>query len=174
MEMEDLVLMARLQGAWGFRGWVRVAPLETGEVLEHVRRWTIVSPSGEKREVQVTGIRRHGAGFIAKWEGCETKEEADAVRGRVAVRRADFPEAGEDAVWAVDLPGCAVVNLEGELLGTVTDLATNGAQDLLVVGFKTDEGEDASFMIPYVKEVYIVTVDTKERKITVDWAADWR
>ena len=101
--MEDLVELGRLSGAYGFRGWVRVVPFESGEVLEKVRRWVLISPSGETTPVEAKGVRRHGGGLIAKWDGCESKEAADALRGRVAVARADFPAAGDDAVWAVDL-----------------------------------------------------------------------
>ena len=45
--MEDLVELGRLSGAYGFRGWVRVVPFESGEVLEKVRRGVLISPSGE-------------------------------------------------------------------------------------------------------------------------------
>ena len=111
--MDDLVELGRTGGAYGFRGWVRVFPLETGEVLERVRRWVLTDKTGAVTAVEVKGFRRHGTGYIAKWDGCETKEAADAVRAKITVRRADFPEAGDDAVWAVDLIGCRVVNTEG-------------------------------------------------------------
>ena len=77
--MEDLVELGRLSGAYGFRGWVRVVPFESGEVLEKVRRWVLISPSGETTPVEAKGVRRHGGGLIAKWDGCESKEAADAL-----------------------------------------------------------------------------------------------
>lgn len=166
---DDLIELGRFGGAYGFRGWVRVTPFESGEVLERVRRWTIVSPAGEKTPVEVKGVRRHGAGLIAKWDGCDSKEAADLVRGRVAVSRADFPDAGEDAVWAVDLIGCRVVNKSGVELGVIEHVGTNGVQDLFEVA-----NPDARYVIPNVRDVYILSIDIAARVVTVDWEADWR
>ena len=116
--MDDLVELGRTAGAYGFRGWVRIVPLESGEVLQKARTWVLTDLKGVRTTLSIEAFRRHGDGFIAKWAGCETKEAADAARGRVSVSRADFPDAGKDAVWAVDLVGCKVVNKEGTALGT--------------------------------------------------------
>ena len=172
--MEDLVELGRLSGAYGFRGWVRVVPFDSGEVLEKVRRWVLISPSGETTPVEAKGVRRHGGGLIAKWDGCESKEAADALRGRVAVARADFPAAGDDAVWAVDLLECRVVNREGVDLGRIVDIGTNGVQDLLVVAYAAEDGRECRFMIPNVKEVYVLSIDVEARIVTVDWSPEWR
>ena len=98
--MDDLVELGRTAGAYGFRGWVRIVPLESGEVLQKARTWVLTDLKGVRTTLSIEAFRRHGDGFIAKWAGCETKEAADAARGRVSVSRADFPDAGKDAVWA--------------------------------------------------------------------------
>lgn len=172
--MDDLVELGRTGGAYGFRGWVRVFPLETGEVLERVRRWVLTDKTGAVTAVEVKGFRRHGTGYIAKWDGCETKEAADAVRAKIAVRRTDFPEAGDDAVWAVDLIGCRVVNTEGKDLGEIVEIGTNGAQDLLVCAYETEPGKTARFMIPNVKDVYVRAIDVDAKRVDVDWDPEWR
>ena len=138
--MDDLVELGRTAGAYGFRGWVRIVPLESGEVLQKARTGVLTDLKGVRTTLSIEAFRRHGDGFIAKWAGCETKEAADAARGRVSVSRADFPDAGKDAVWAVDLVGCKVV----------------------------------VFMLPLVKDVYLIAIDTDVRTITVDWQSDWR
>ena len=38
--MDDLVELGRTAGAYGFRGWVRIVPLESGEVLQKANRGT--------------------------------------------------------------------------------------------------------------------------------------
>ena len=96
--MDDLVELGRTAGAYGFRGWVRIVPLESGEVLQKARTWVLTDLKGVRTTLSIEAFRRHGDGFIAKWAGCETKEAADAARGRVSVSRADFPDAGKDAV----------------------------------------------------------------------------
>lgn len=172
--MDDLIELGRTGGAYGFRGWVRVFPLETGEVLERVRSWILTDMKGVATPVEVKGLRRHGTGYIAKWDGCDTKEAADAVRAKISVRRADFPDAGEDAVWAVDLIGCRVRNAEGVDLGEVVEVGTNGVQDLLVCAYEREDGRAARFMIPNVKDVYVRSIDVDAKLVEVDWDRDWR
>ena len=172
--MDDLVELGRSGGAYGFRGWVRIVPFESGEVLEKVRAWTLIDQLGRQTPVVVKGLRRHGTGFIAKWDGCDTKEAADALRVRVAVARADFPDAGEDAVWAIDLVGCEVVNLEGVALGTLVDIGTNGAQDLLIVEYQAEDGKKKRFMVPNVKDVYVREIDVDAKRVVIDWSLEWR
>ena len=94
--MDELVELGRTAGAYGFRGWVRVIPHESGEVLQKVKTWVLTDLKGTKTVLRIEAFRRHGEGFIAKWEGCDTKEQADAARGRASVARADFPDAGDD------------------------------------------------------------------------------
>lgn len=172
--MEDLVELGRTGGAYGFRGWVRISPLASGEVLEAVRDWILVDAAGQQTPVCVTGLRRHGAGFIAKWSGCETKEAADAVRAKVMVPRSAFPDAGEDAVWAVDVIGCEAVSKSGEPLGRIENIGTNGVQDLFVIAYESEDGETKRFMVPDVKDVYVLSIDVKSKRVTLDWDPSWR
>ena len=172
--MSELVPLGRTRGAYGFRGWVRVQPYETGDVLLKARRWFLKTMTGESIRLSITGIRRHGDGFVVKWTGCETKEEADRLKGEVSVLREDFPSAGQDEVWAVDVIGSRVVNQAGVRLGVIEDIGSNGVQDLFVIRWTTPEGKKAHFMIPNVKDVYILSIDTAQKCVTVDWDADWR
>ena len=78
---DEWVELGRTAGAYGFKGWVRIAPLASGEVLEHTRNWELVDTAGVRTPVRVKGLRRHGAGLIAKWDlvGC-TAVNKDGVK----------------------------------------------------------------------------------------------
>ena len=43
---DEWVELGRTAGAYGFKGWVRIAPLASGEVLEHTRNWELVDTAG--------------------------------------------------------------------------------------------------------------------------------
>lgn len=120
-------------------------------------------------ELEVTGVRRHGGGIVAKWAGCDTPEAADALRGaRISVGRADFPAPGAGEFYWVDLVGARVINRAGVELGTVRGLRNNGAQDLLeVMGAGKHQ-----LLVPLV-EGYVETIDAARGVIRVDWEADW-
>ncbi len=174
MQMDDYIELGRATGAYGFRGWVRVQPAGSGEVLRKTKRWRLVPMTGAPVDVEVEAVRVHGNGLIAKWVGCASKEEADRLKGVLFVAREDFPAAGDDEVWAVDLVGCSVINTEEVLLGTVTRIGSNGAQDLLEVVYEVSPGEKRTFMIPLVKDVYLKRIELESRRIIVDWQEDWR
>jgi 16S rRNA processing protein RimM len=116
----------------------------------------------------VSNVRRHGAVLVAKLRGCETPEQAERLRGvRVGVARGDFPPSGDDEVYWVDLIGARVVNRSGVELGTIDDVLSSGAQELLQVRL----GERV-LLVPMV-ERHVDEVDLAQRVVRVDWEADW-
>lgn len=166
---QDLVELGVLRGAYGVKGWVRIAPHDVeAPVLRATRRWWL-RQDGVVVEVDVTGVRRHGAGIVAKWTGCDSPEAAERLRGAVvAVRRSDFPAPARGEFYWIDLIGARVVNRAGVELGRVTGLRNNGAQDLLEIA---GAGKTA-LLVPLV-EGYVEAVDLERGLIRVDWEADW-
>lgn len=166
----DLIELGVVRGAYGLKGWARVAPhARDGEVLRAARRWWLGErESGRKVPVDVSGVRRHGDGLVAKWAGCETPEVADALKGAtVAVARSDFPSPGKGEYYWVDLIGARVVNRTGDGLGQVEALRHNGVQDVMVV-----KAGDEVRLIPML-DAYVDRIDLGAREIVVDWARDW-
>ena len=155
--------MGRVAGAYGVRGWVKVAP--GGGVittLPEVKEWWIGECAYDVAEARV-----HGATVIAKLAGLETREQALALKGKeVSVQRDALPEPGEGHYYLADLLGLEVVNEHGEKLGAVKQLFTNSAQDVMEVT------GDRTRLIPWVPSV-VKSVDLPGRKIHVEWGADW-
>ena len=163
----DLVELGVLRGAYGVKGWVRVQPYAAqATALQACRRWWLIG--GPATSVEVSGVRPHGAVLVAKLQGCETPEQAERLRGvRVGVARADFPPAGDGEVYWVDLIGARVVNRSGVELGTIDDVLSSGAQELLQVRC----GERV-LLVPMV-ERHVDEVDLTQHVVRVDWEADW-
>ena len=92
----------------------------------------------------------------------------------VGVLRSNFPQAGENAVWAIDLVGCTAVNKDGVKLGTILSIGTNGAQDLFEIEYVDAAGVVKSFFIPNVKDVYVVEMKPEEKRVVFDWDPAWR
>lgn len=110
----------------------------------------------------------HSGALLAKLEGIDTPEQAKALRGRpVVIPR---PAAGEGQYYWSDLVGLAVVNTKGVRLGAVTRMFSNGAHDVMEVA---EAGSDAQpRLLPFVP-AYVNKVDLPERRIEVEWEADW-
>ena len=155
--------MGRLAGAYGVRGWVKVAP--GGGVLETLagmREWWIGG-----RAYAVAAAKPHGATVVAKLEGLETRGEAQRLKGeQVSVRRDSLPQPGEGHYYLDDLVGLEVVNEQGVRLGIVKRLFSNGAQDVMeVTGERT-------YLMPWIPSV-VKQVDLSGGRITVEWGSDW-
>ena len=90
------------------------------------------------------------------------------MRGReIAVPRAAFPQPVPDEYYCADLVDLEVINIEGVGLGRVAGVFSNGAHDVLRVTSGARER-----LLPFVAEV-IRTIDLAQRRIEVDWGADW-
>lgn len=164
----DLIELGVLRGAYGIKGWVRVQPYsQEAAALRANRHWWLLDAAGPMR-LEVTGLRRHGAQVVVKWQGCDTPEQADRLRGtKVGLARAQFPPAEEGEVYWVDLIGARVVNRSGVDLGMVSGLRSNGAQELLEVQLA-----DGVLLVPMVAR-HIDRVDLAQRRVLVDWEQDW-
>ncbi len=155
--------MGRVAGSYGLRGWIKVAPGGgVLEVLAGVKDWWI----GEQG-YKVAAARIHGAKVVAKLGGIESREQALALKGAaVSVQREALPEAQEGHYYHADLVGLEVRNLQGERLGMVKKLFTNGAQDVMEV-----DGERTR-LIPWVSAI-VKRVDLEHGQVVVEWGADW-
>jgi 16S rRNA processing protein RimM len=185
---EDAIEVGRIVDAWGIKGWLRVQPFAADpQALFSSRRWFIkpperpgikrpgVSPGAFPPLLKITQAREHGDGVVAQAKGVESRNDAEALRGaRVFVGRSSFPTAGADEFYWVDLIGLAVVNRQGETLGTVVGLLDTGPHSVLRVA-PGDVGQGPPYserLIPFVA-AYVDDVSLALKCITVDWGLDY-
>lgn len=178
---EDAVEVGRVMGAWGVKGWIKVLPFaDEPQALFASKRWFVrppegpaaVPPGGWPTLLRVSQAREHGDSVVAGIHDLDDRNVAEALRGaRLFVPRSSFPTAGEDEYYWVDLIGLAVLNRQGEALGTVTGLLDTGAHSVLRV---VPEGDPPApeRLIPFVG-AYIDQVDIPGRRILVDWGLDY-
>jgi 16S rRNA processing protein RimM len=171
---EDLVLLGYVSGAFGVQGWLRIRPFSPeAEALLGARTWWLDKP--ELRDVDVMQAKAHGDEIVARLVGVADRDAAEALKGAsVQVRRSHFPALDDDEFYWVDLIGLDVVNERGEALGVVADMMDNGAHPILrVAPPAAEDGKPRpEMLIPFVDH-FVKAVDQAERRITVDWEADY-
>ena len=181
---DDAVEVGRIVDAWGLKGWVKVQPFAADpQALFSSRRW-FLKPS-EKTPVarpglvppllRITQVKDHGDVVVAQAQEVPDRTAAEALRGaRVFIGRSNFPSAGADEYYWVDLIGLAVVNRQGEQLGNVVGLIDTGPHSVLriVPEGLASTGPDAERLIPFVA-AYVDDVSLEQRLITVDWGLDF-
>jgi len=184
---EDAIEVGRIVDAWGIKGGIKVLPFSSDpQALFSSRRWFLRPPEkplGPKAatplptQLRITNAREQGDVIVATAQDVADRNAAEALRGcRVFVSRASFPTADADEYYWIDLIGLAVVNREGQSLGSVADLLDTGAHSVLrVTQIETDaEGQalERERLIPFVA-TYIDAVSLEQRRITVDWGLDF-
>ncbi|MFG5406963.1 ribosome maturation factor RimM [Piscinibacter sakaiensis] len=116
--------------------------------------------------------------MVAKARDIDDRDGAEALRGaRIFISRASFPTADDGEYYWVDLIGLAVVNREERLLGEVIGLLDTGPHAVLRIappGRPAGTGLDPAdeLLIPFVG-AYVDDVSLPERRIRVDWGADF-
>ena len=121
-------------------------------------RW----PSGDTKIVDVEGARLHKRQILLKVRGIESIDDAETLRNAlVQIRADDAVRLPANEYYIHDLIGCEVVTVEGHLLGPLTTVLANPANDVYVVG----QGK-AEILLPAVRDV-VIEVDLANRRIVV-------
>ncbi|MQA20222.1 ribosome maturation factor RimM [Rugamonas rivuli] len=174
---DDLAQVGFVFGAYGVAGWVRVRPFsEDADALLSVKNWWIDKPG--LHEVEVKQCKLHGGDVVAQLVGVTDRNVAEALKGAaVSVPRSRFPALSDDEFYWAELIGLDVVNLQGEHLGTVTDMMSNGPQSILRIQPAALPDADPEVaaqerLIPFV-DAFVIKVDKAAKKITVDWGLDY-
>ena len=184
---DDAIEVGRIVDAWGLQGGFKVQPFSSDpQALFSSRRWFLKAPTGPVPKtaaatlpplLKITEAREQGDLVLARAQDVSDRNAAEGLRGaRIFISRQSFPTAKDGEYYWIDLIGLTVVNRDGALLGTVTDLIDTGVHCVLRMqrpdapaDAKPDEAER---LIPFV-DAYVDAVDLAARRITVDWGLDY-
>lgn len=117
----------------------------------------------QDKKYPVQKARYQGNVVILKLQGIDDRNQAEAQRNKgVYIEEADLAQLPEGTYYVRDLIGSTVIDEDGTLLGRLSDVIQNSAQDLYEVNTK----EKKSILIPAVKE-FILDIDMQEKIIQV-------
>jgi 16S rRNA processing protein RimM len=161
------VILGRIVGLFGVRGWIKVySYTEPREAVLDYRDW-LLDRDGDWQRVELAEGKRHGKAVIARLEGIDDRDAAAELIGSdIGVDRDALPEPEEGHYYWADLEGLAVVHRDGSELGRVACLLATGANDVLVVDGPVER------LIPFVPGTVILDVDLAAGVIHVDWEWD--
>lgn len=162
---EDYIVVGRISGIYGVRGWVKVfSHTQPRENILTYATWYLKKQGAWAAGDLETG-RVHGKGVVAKLKGCDDRDAAAALMGcDIAIRRDQLPQAAPGEYYWADLEGLRVINLDGVALGVVDHLLETGANDVLVV---REGGTER--LIPFVQGLFVKSIDLETGEMIVDW-----
>lgn len=165
----DKLILGQINGIFGVQGWLKIfSYTDPRKNILTYPNW-LIKYKGQWQSIKLIEGKSQQGGktVVAKLAGFDDRDKARELMGAdIAILKADLPEADEGIYW-IQIIGSEVINLQNENLGVVTSLVETGAHDVLRV-----EKDGSSILIPYVKDKFVLNVDTEQKTIIVDWSVD--
>ena len=166
MSEERMLNVGKIVNTHGIRGEVKVYPqTDFPDVrFKPGAKLTMYPPeSGSPIAVEVASAREQKKMYVVKIKGFDNINDVEKYKGwELKVPEEDRVPLEEGEYYVRDIVGCEVFTEEGELLGTVTDTLSPGANDIWVV--KMPKGKE--LLLPVIDDV-VLDVDVAARKIKV-------
>lgn len=163
--MQQLLNVGKIVNTHGIRGELKI--LSSTDFPEDRfakgSELLIVSEQGAPIPVTVETSRFQKNMVIVKFKEYGNINDVEKYKGSMLKITADRQgELGEDEFYFHQIVGCEVFTEEGELLGTIKEILTPGANDVWVV--KQKNGKD--LLLPYIQNV-VLQVNVSEKRVTV-------
>ncbi|RMH18309.1 MAG: 16S rRNA processing protein RimM, partial [Gemmatimonadetes bacterium] len=115
-------------------------------------------------ELTIASVRPYRRGYLVRFEGVETRTQAEALHGRYVLQSVDaLPGRGEDELFYHELLGMRVETSGGEEVGEIVEVYELRPADMLEV--RRPQGGTA--LIPFL-DAYVVEIDVGARRMVLD------
>ncbi len=152
--------VGRVVAPWGIRGELRVAPLT--DFPGRFRPGSVLRLRG--RPVKVTRSRKSGQHLVAKLDGIDDRNAAEALRGeRLTISPEEAPPLDrERTYYHFQIIGIEVYDESLGRLGKVTEILPTGGNDVYAVR----DGSGRETLLPAISDV-VQEVDTERGRMIV-------
>lgn len=123
----------------------------------------LTAAASPERETEIELFRRQHGRCVMKLRGIDTISEAERCIGsEIRIPASDLAAPKEGWFYTFQLKGCQVFAVDGEYIGTVTDVLDSGGAEILKVDLENKET-----LIPFAQS-YLKKIDVQQRRIEVD------
>ncbi len=167
--MAEQILVGKVSGVFGIKGWVKVfSYTQPRERIFSYSPWLLAN-SGELTSTKVLETRQQGKSLVARLQGIETREQAEALMGaEIKIERNQLPPLEPGEYYWQDLIGLTVEDLSDQCLGRIAEMMETGANDVMIV-----RDENREILIPWIRDQVVKQVDLEAGKVQVDWDPDF-
>lgn len=176
MKDDDWVVVARITGCHGLKGWVKLhSYTDPPENVLAFDGWRVKRREGYEA-VEFDSGQRRGKGLVGHLAGVDDRTSAESYRGlEVVVPASVLPTLPEGEYYWRDLQGLQVWCKTADdrvLLGRVDYLIETGANDVLVVAACEGSIDQRERLIPWLPGDVVTAVEPASGVIEVDWFVD--
>lgn len=168
-QADYLVLFGHICGIYGVKGGVKI--YSQCRPIESIFNYKIFIAQNNQQKIQLDLQKFHKSGesLIAFFSQITNRDQAVGFKDyQLFVPRSALPKLTNGEFYWVDLLGLTVINKQNQTLGIVNNIFATGANDVLVI--KNSEKE---YLIPLIKDYYLLDCDFKNKTLLVDWQTDW-
>ena len=164
----DWVVVGRFGRPHGIKGFITVVSFtDPRENIMQYNGWHI-HINNQWQPLELQHLEMNNKFILTQVAGYPEREDIARLTNKdIAIKREQLPVLAQGEYYWHELIGMTVQNPEGAILGTVTDIMSTGANDVLVL-----MGEKRH-LIPYLPGRSVINVDNSQRVITVDWDLDF-
>jgi 16S rRNA processing protein RimM len=162
---DSLISVARAVRTRGLKGEI-VADLLTDypERFDDVGKMIALSPTGERKVVELESFFFQNGRIVMKIAGCDTIEAAREFTGYdFCVSEADRVLLAEGEYYDFDLEGCSVQLANGENVGRVQRILKTGGAEILVIAAPNG----AELLVPLAESI-VIEIDIAGKRIVID------
>ncbi|HEY3364753.1 MAG TPA: ribosome maturation factor RimM [Symbiobacteriaceae bacterium] len=158
----DLIKIGVVTGAHGLHGEIRVLPLTDFPERFATLRQTLLGPDARPTAIRFRGTVKEL--IICTFDGVEDRTQAEKLRGQyLQVPKSEVYPLPEGSYYIFDLIGLAVIDPEGNPLGTLVEVEHgNAAHDLYVV----ETAPRKRYMVPAVRE-FVKEIDLAKGHVVI-------
>ncbi len=162
----SFISIARITKTQGLKGAVRIElKLDHEGIFETGRRLILTTTAAgtAECEAEIEFFRRQHGRSVIKLRGIDTVSEAEKYIGaEIRIPASDLLPPKEGWFYTFQLKGCRVFAVNGEYIGTITDVLDMGGADILKV-----DREKKETLIPFAQS-YLRKIDLDQRRVEVD------
>jgi 16S rRNA processing protein RimM len=137
--------------------------LEDDAVFGAGQRVALSGANITERQAEIDCFRRQHGHCVVKFHGIDTISEAEKYVGaEIKIPATDLPAPEEGWYYTSQLRGCEVFTVDGNHIGTITDVLDWGGTQILKVDRDNEET-----LIPFAQS-YLRSIDLDQRRIEVD------
>lgn len=165
--MEKWFNVGKIVNTHGLQGEVRViSQTDFEEERYKIGNSLFLFQEGQAKPLKltITSHRKHKNFDLLKFEGYYNMDHVVQFKGSVLkVPESQLSALDENEYYFHEIIGCEVSTVAGEVIGTVTEILTPGANDVWVIkGEKKKE-----ILIPYIDEI-VKEINVPEKKIVIE------
>ncbi|MEI4259875.1 MAG: ribosome maturation factor RimM [Candidatus Dasytiphilus stammeri] len=163
------VVLGKISSPYGIRGWLKInSYTDKKENILFYQPW-IIHLNNEYHEIELEDWKTGQSSFIIKIKGSNTRDESTKFSNTTIIGDSSlFPHLDDGEYYWTELIGCHVITKEGCNVGTVLELLSTGANDVLVVHSSLIKNKK-KLLIPFINQEVIKKIDIFSRYIEITW-----